>query len=356
MRKYKWLIILTISVLIGAGFRMLTKGGKDKAHSFELAESHFHKEYQGEVSCIGHPKPGAEDYAAVVKGGRLETLEVKVGDEVEKGQILGVINKTDNSAQLRSALSSFRLAQKDYNRIAGLMRSGSATREEFDRVQSNVEVKRAELEQAKQGIEDGMLRASSHGRVSVIVFKKGDRVPDGARVIAVETPGILNLSCRVIANVTARLPQQALVKWKTIVGDRPSVEAPTKIIVPELGDFIGMDREVILISEDERVLDFERLRVQVTMPLKAESNVTQLPSDAVIKRGQIYSVLIKDEDFYEWVDVKILDRDSQTAYVQNLPKGVQALRLDLDLNQIEGIVAKAAKQKNANTNEIEKAH
>src|SRR5690606_34678224 len=98
-----------------------------------IAETKFHPSYVEEIGCIGHPKPADERYASVLKGGRLEMLSVKVGDQVEEGQILGIVDKTLNASALKSTLSSFRLAEKDYRRMAGLARSGSASREEFDK-------------------------------------------------------------------------------------------------------------------------------------------------------------------------------------------------------------------------------
>jgi len=298
-----------------------------------------------QVTCIGRPKPGAERYATVQKGGRLEGLSIKVGDLVTAGQSLGVVDKTVNASDLKSALSSFRLAQKDYSRMAGLMRTGSASREEYDRAQSRLEVERAGLERAKQGVEDSMLRAPFSGRVSVIVFKIGDKIPDGSRVAAIEAPGTLQLACRIPTAAAAKLPEQAPVGWHELEKpDAKAITLPTVITVAQAGDFIGIDREIRLSTDSPKASVFDRRRVQVSVPLRAEANVAKLPSDAVIKRSEGYFALVTSADdpsALAWIKVDVIRRDSATAYVTGLTKGSAVLRITKDISKLESQIKTA---------------
>jgi hypothetical protein len=130
----------------------------------------------------------------------------------------------------------------------------------------------------------------------------------------------------------------ALVRWEA-VGAEERVEVESRLSVPNLGGFIGLDREILIESDAPEVAKLERRRVQVTLPLKAEAAVTQLPSDAVIKRRDGYFVLAQTADSKEWKKVHVIKRDAEVAFVSGLDRDAKILRLQLDLNILEKIVA-----------------
>lgn len=340
--KSRFFIILTVAIVLGLSARAMFAPKKTQEMKFTVAEKEFIPDFVDKVTCYGHPKPDGERYVSVQKGGRLDALNVKVGDHVEAGAVLGVVDRTLNASNLKSALSNFRLAQKDYSRMAGLSRSGSASREEFDKAQANLEVKRAELERAKQGVEDGILRAPQAGRVTVVIFRTGDKVPDGSRVIAIETPGALRLSCRIPTQLVDRLPTEAAVTWEEAgsgVTPKP-VTVKTLVTPAEVGGFVGVDREILLASEAPEVARFDRQRVMVSIPMRAEQNVTKTTSDSIIKRADGYYALAKSAEGYQWIKVSVLRRDADTAYVTGIAPEQDIVRIQSDLNQIESMLAR----------------
>jgi multidrug efflux pump subunit AcrA (membrane-fusion protein) len=354
MASKRFLLFIFIVIALSLAVRWMFFPKKEKSIiDLPTAETEYLDTFVDQVTCIGRPKPESERYVSVQKGGRLEVLNVKVGDTVAAGQILGIVDKTVNSANLKSALSSFRLAQKDYGRISGLARSGSASRDEFDKAQSNLEVKRAELERAKQGVEDGVLRAAFPGKVSVVVFKVGDKIPDGSRVAAIEAPGSLQLACRIPTLDASKLPSQEAklltVIWSNLEDPTAKAQkAPTSVQIVESGDFVGIDREIRLSTESPAIAPMARRRVQVSIPLSEQYKVTKLPSDAVIKRSDGFFSLIKDQDdALFWVKVDVIKRDATSAYVTGIDQENTVLRLVKDVSPFESQISKA-KKKSAN--------
>ncbi len=337
----KWMVSLVVAVVAGGGWLAL-RGKADRGLQLPQAEVEYMDAFKDWTSCTGRPKPESERYVSVQVGGRLEALTVKVGDTVAAGQIIGFVDKTLNASNLKSALSNFRLAQKDYGRMAGLVRSGSASREEYDRAQANLEVKRADLAKVRQGFEDSVLRADHSGRVSVLVFQEGDKIPDGGRVAAIEAPGALQLSCRLPSAVADILDGQSNVRWTDLDTQPPvTVEALTTIVGMKAGSFVGVDREVRLGSDDPKLVGLRNKRVQVDIELPPRRGVAKLPSDGVIKRQDgFYGLVMDGAKSYSWVKVTVVRRDASFAYVTGLNPGSKLMRITSDLNKIEKAVAK----------------
>ncbi|HBU77367.1 MAG TPA: efflux RND transporter periplasmic adaptor subunit, partial [Muricauda sp.] len=89
--------------------------------------------------------------------GRVESLPVKIGQKVNKGDLLISINNVDlraKKAQVEASITeaqvAFNNAKKDYERFQNLFRENSASQKELDDMTARYEMAKARLEAAKQ--------------------------------------------------------------------------------------------------------------------------------------------------------------------------------------------------------------
>lgn len=350
--------------------------------TLEPAEIQFLPTYADQVQCVTRPKALAQTYLSVQYGGRLDRILFAPGERVKTGDIIAIVDQTANSAGLKSALSAFRLAQSDHARNNSLFASGSVTREELDSTRSRLDVKRAELEQAKQRVEDSVIRSPMDGIISVVVFKVGDKVPDGGRIAAVEDPnGVLAL-CRFSSDVAATFEKPAkteipatapaaaaaetapadsvaesaastvvpVVKpedhasiWKLVEATPPvTLEVPVRITVEKsTGGFQGLEVDVRLeTSKPEAKAAIGKLtEIQLSLPEK--QNVVKLPSLAVVRRsGKAYVLLAEGRWKYRWNEVSIVKQTPKETIATGVAEGSKVLLLKDDLSKIETYVSK----------------
>ncbi len=321
--------------------KWMNSANKNKVN-FETAKVEYLDTFIDEVACLGRPKSLVETYLSVQHGGRLDLLNKPAGSSVKTGEIIAVIDRTANAAGLKSALSGYRLAQSEYSRTSSLFRSGSTTREQMDTARSNADVKRAELEQAKQRVEDSIVRSPIDGVVSVLVFKVGDKVPDGGRVAAVEDPTGTQLTCRLPAEIAVQLTSEQTVAWTLVDQVNPGKwTVPSKISVEQpQGGFAGLDREVRIETNDPEVKKAAGKATTVMLKLPLQNNVTRLPSLADIRKQTGTFVLQKTKSGnFEWIPVTILKQSAQETVVQGIASGSELMLLKDSIAKIEAYVA-----------------
>lgn len=308
---------------------------------FDVAKVEQMAEFADDAHCVARPRALGETFLSVQHGGRLEEVLLKAGSPVKAGEIIAIVDRTANGAALKSALSAFRLAGSDYQRSSSLLSSGSATREEADSNRSKLDVKRAELEQAKQRVEDGIVRSPIDGVVSVVVFKLGDKVPDGGRVAAVEDPNGTQASCRLPVEIATQLTHEQSTTWTLVDGKTPtSWTAPAKISVEDpQGGFTGLDREVRIETSDPVVRGSIGSLTDIVMKLPMHKNVAKVPSLAVVRReGGAYVLRRDNHGDFSWHKISVIKQSAQETVAEGVPTDGEILLLSDDLGKIEAYV------------------
>jgi RND family efflux transporter MFP subunit len=343
--KRSFNILIAVAVIFSV-YHLLTRGSKPGPLDLPVSVVERLPQYAEKVQCSGRVTSLGERFLTVQNGGRLEELSVKLGDSVQKDQILAVVDKTANSAGLKAALSSYRLAQKEYARIGSLSRSGSASREELDRALSTLEIKRAELEQAKQRVEDGIVRAPVSGKVSVLIFKVGDKVPDGSRIVAVDEASGVQVACRLPSAVVAKLPTRGEVVWRQLDrADTAAVRADSQLqVADEQRGFVGLEREVRWASSDPALGTMVGERVQLEAVLPAITDAAKISSAAVVNKADGDVIFVRDANGdYHQVKVSVLQRDAEHAIVVGVPSEGEVIVVQTEISKIEALISTKSK-------------
>jgi macrolide-specific efflux system membrane fusion protein len=181
--------------------------------------------------------------------GQLESLKVEIGDKVQKGQLLGIIDpeQAQNSiregeatlqqlqAQLQQALAEQQLAEVTLQRNRELAKVQAVSRQDLDQFATNLAVKKAQvattraeiaknqasLDTAKINLAYTRIEAPMDGDVVQITTLQGQTV-----IAAQQAPNILTLADMSTMLVKAQVSEADVIHlkpglkaWFTVLGD-----------------------------------------------------------------------------------------------------------------------------------------
>lgn len=239
--------------------------------------------------------------------GHVERIAVKVGDKVNKGQVLMVINNSDLqakraqvSAGITEAKAALNIAEKDFNRYTNLFNQNSASQKELDDVTANYQMAKARLESAQQmKIEINAqfaytnMKAPFNGVLTAKFIDEGALANPGMPLLAIESPNNFEVIARVPESTISYISKDE--KVSVIVS---SIDATIEGTVTEVstssehsgGQFLI---KIGLNASNEQLRSGMFASVQFPDTMVNSSNIGEtimIPVEAIITNGQLSGV------------------------------------------------------------------
>lgn len=137
--------------------------------------------------------------------GYIERIYVKIGDKVNKGQLLLKINNTDLEAQrsqvkakLLQAEANYKIAENNYNRFKKLYEQKSASTKEFEDIQAAYDIAKAQVTAVKEMENEvsamlnySNIKAPFKGVITDVYAKEGNMALPGNPLLGLEDPANL---------------------------------------------------------------------------------------------------------------------------------------------------------------------
>lgn len=98
--------------------------------------------------------------------GKLETLIVKEGMPVKKGQVLATLDDDDFQIQLADAKATYSRAKADFERAAQLVERGHVSKADYDKLRANAASAKANLDSAEKRVAYSTLKAPFSGQIA----------------------------------------------------------------------------------------------------------------------------------------------------------------------------------------------
>ena len=250
--------------------------------------------------------------------GQVDKVYASEGDKVEKGQLLLAIRSNDIAAKksqveanIVEVTAAFENAEKDYNRIASLYESKSATKKELDDITTHYNMMKAKLEavkKAKAEVVEMMTYANIRAPYSGVVTNRfvdgGDMANPGMPLIAVEAPGQFE--------VITRIPESEIdlvSKGDSVFVAIKNCKEDVKGVVSRVSTSSRLsgaqfETKVLLIpnAKQESALR-SGMFAQVKLSKGADEKI-MVPKDLILNRGQlngIWTVSQSEAALLRWV-------------------------------------------------------
>lgn len=241
--------------------------------------------------------------------GYVNKVHVNVGDKVRKGQLLVSIKNTDLQAKkgqvnagITQAKTAFTNAEKNYNRFKNLFESNSVTQKEMDDMTANYQMAKAGLEaanQKKNEINAQLAYSNITAPFSGVVTRKnidnGDMANPGIPLISIEMPKEFEVLAMVPETEISQIKKGTIVTvlvksiGETIKGKVIEVSTSAKNTG---GQYLV---KINLENTDVNILSGMFSTVQFPVERKVKSELVLIPTDAIVKNGQLSGVYTVSE-------------------------------------------------------------
>ncbi|NBR48903.1 efflux RND transporter periplasmic adaptor subunit [bacterium] len=261
--------------------------------------------------------------------GKVEKIAFESGSMVAAGDVLVILDKASEEAQLRSAMAAAELATLNLNRTRDLRKTSVISQSELDTAESQHKNTAARVEELQWVLQKRTIKAPFSGRVGIRQIQEGQFLQAGAPIVSLQSidPVYVNFS----------LPQQRLSDLS--VGMK--VQASTDALPGRTFDGLltAIDAEVDALTRN--------IRLQATIPNKdgglrpgmfaavsaiapEEKTHTIIPGMAVIFAAYGNSVFVlkeetdKDGEPHLVCDQKFVRLGSRKGDFVSVEEGLQA--------------------------------
>jgi HlyD family secretion protein len=125
--------------------------------------------------------------------GRVETLSVREGDQVEAGAPLFTVDADLQKADLQMQEAARKNAQQAFDRSHDLVKKQADTRKNLDDAEAALRTAQARVITSQTRLDRRKVASPVTGSVEQIYFRVGEMVPAGKPVVALLPPGNLKL-------------------------------------------------------------------------------------------------------------------------------------------------------------------
>ncbi|WP_343564162.1 efflux RND transporter periplasmic adaptor subunit [Kiloniella sp. b19] len=153
--------------------------------------------------------------------GKIESIDVNLGDTVTKGQVLAELDQSSyelssraSEGQLQEARARLTEARNEYNRQQDLFSKGWVAKASLDNAQaaldtaqSSVDIAQAQLELSQKDLTDTALRAPYDGKISSRLAEPSQQITAGQTVLIIEGKEGLEVSATVPETLIGKLQQ-----------------------------------------------------------------------------------------------------------------------------------------------------
>src|SRR3989304_3850261 len=177
--KRKKKIIIPIGVLL----LILTIVYFNFKHKGEVKKVQVEEVKRGEIKAIVNA-PGRVNPKTVVNissdiMGKIVELNVKEGDQVQKGQILALLDDTREKSELESATANLKFVERSFERKKKLFSEDLISNEEFQQAEAEFKTTLMRFENARKTYEKTQILSPISGNSTRLIVEEGEIVVTG---------------------------------------------------------------------------------------------------------------------------------------------------------------------------------
>ncbi len=266
----------------------------DSAHYVRVAEAEV-VESVAPLPFSGTVTASSGANLAFQTEGRIARRLVEVGQSVRAGEVLLELDNPQLEpaldaarARVQELTTRFDQAQRDEQRVEGLLKQGAATTEEHEQVRANARaleaglaLARAERSRAQALLEESRLKAPFAGEITALMVDEGQIVAPGHTALALSGENHLELEIGVLARMLTVLEVGQEVTL-SVFGETLEVRGQiSRIATASLPG--ALNRVVIRLPDDARL--HAGMTLGVALPSTPNQTLLSVPLRAVVDIG-----------------------------------------------------------------------
>jgi HlyD family secretion protein len=125
--------------------------------------------------------------------GRVETLKVREGSKVEKGDLLFSVDNDLQQADMVVRKTAVTNAQQTFDRATALLKTAAGTQKTYDDAEAALRQAKANLGWSETRLARRNAYSPADGTIQQVYYRPGETVPAGRPVVALLPPGNLKI-------------------------------------------------------------------------------------------------------------------------------------------------------------------
>jgi membrane fusion protein (multidrug efflux system) len=274
---------------------------------------------QNKITVSGNVMANEEALLKPESPGKIISLDIKEGAEVQKGQLLAKLNDASLQAQLKKGGVQQKLAAEKELRLKQLLAVKGVSQDEYDVVLSNLNSANADIDVLKAQIMETEIRAPFNGIVGLKNVSEGNYISTSDVIASIQQINPVKIDFSIPEKYSSKIKTGDTV-YLSMDGNTRQYTAKIYAVDPKIDANTRSLRVRALCANDKKEI-FPGSYVQVTLVIKSENSVS-IPTMAVIPdlRGQ--KVYIVKNGKAEPVKIETgLRNDSTIEVTQGLQSG-----------------------------------
>ncbi|MDR3162382.1 MAG: efflux RND transporter periplasmic adaptor subunit [Helicobacteraceae bacterium] len=353
----------------------LANNGDDMRFVTEKAR---YKDIEKTVSAVGQVSAIEMINVGAQVSGQIETIHVKMGDRVKKGDLIVKIDSTAQqnevkviaaqlgsyNAQLRSSQAALKAAASKYDRAKTLLKNAAVSKREYEDTENEYEAARSKvtesislvkqseisLENAKKNLGYATITAPIDGVIVSLPVKAGQTVN-----ASFETPVIAQIADLSAVEILIEISEGDILKIKegqktrfSILSEETAYETSIKSIDPALtlltnDKYTGVsesNQAIYYYARVEYPNDEGKFRIGMTtqnaIEIESVKNVLAIPVSAVNEKGgRKFVMTLADKSVLEKEITTGLSNDAYIEVKSGLNEGDEVIISQMSIRQIE---------------------
>lgn len=137
--------------------------------------------------------------------GRVETMNVREGDQVESGELLFTLDADLQNADVGVAQATQANAARVFDRAQQLVKTGAGTQKDFDAAEAALREANARLNSVQTRLARRRMASPVSGVVQKVYFRPGETVPASRPILSILPPGNIKVRFFVPEALLARI-------------------------------------------------------------------------------------------------------------------------------------------------------
>jgi len=230
MKKRMTIMLISVAVVFGAviGFQQfkaymmaqwLAGNGLPPA-TVTAVEVKF-EDWQPQIRSVGTLRARQGAIIVAERGGKVEAVHFKPGEEVKRGQLLVELDAGEEMAQLQAAKAALALAKITLKRDKGQIEVHAISQAQLDISKADLQAKQAQVDQLQAVLDKMHIHAPFAGRLGVSTLSIGQYLNAGANIISLQSSNPMTIDFNIPQRLLAQVKSGQSVRLQTnTFGDR----------------------------------------------------------------------------------------------------------------------------------------
>lgn len=260
------------------------------------------------LETVGKVRSTDEVYVVSQTPGEIKQVFVKIGQEVQKAQVIVQIDDFYARQEYEMARKAFEQIQKDFSRYANLAGVDAVTQQQMEQLRLQLEGAQTKMNSLEKRLNDYIIKAPVAGTINQLFVSKGNATGLGTPVCEIIGGTSVKIEAKINPEDAARLVVGTKASLISEFGHGESYAAQLSEIGERAGKFGGV-AAIFTLTADENKLPKSGSIVNIRIEIPGEPQLLVPRLALTNKNGEIGLFVVKSNNAVEFTPIKYIDFD-----------------------------------------------